>query len=391
MRFLQALDTEPALDVGAPPALIAVPREITHVTQPFMPPLDEFIPYLEKIWANRWLTNSGPFHEELEAALVSYLGVPYVSLTANGTIALWLALQALGVRDEVITTPFSFVATAHALRLVNCTPVFVDIDAETGNLDPAAVEAAITERTRAILPVHCFGQPCDVEALGSVAERNDLPLIYDAAHAFGVRIDGRSVLNFGELATLSFHATKVFNTFEGGAIVSHDRRMKARIDRLRNFGFNGDVTVAMPSINGKMNEIQAAFGLLQLRHVDHAIARRAAISARYREGLADVAGITVLPASPRWTMNHAYFPVRVRPGHGRGRDDLWARLQDDGILARRYFHPLISEMPGYRDLPSARAPLPIARRMAAEILCLPLHPQVPDAVVDRTVAIITGG
>ncbi|MCM8729775.1 DegT/DnrJ/EryC1/StrS family aminotransferase [Hephaestia sp. MAHUQ-44] len=363
---------------------------MTHVTQPLLPPLAEYIPYLERIWENRWLTNCGPFHEELESALVAYLDVPQVSLVSNGTIALWLALQALRVEGEVITTPFSFVATAHALRLVGATPVFVDIDPETCNLDPAKVDAAITERTTAILPVHCYGFPCDVAALQAIAEAHDVRLVYDAAHAFAVRDHGRSILAHGDLSVLSFHATKVFNTFEGGAIVAPDKATKDRIDQLRNFGFVGETIVATPSINGKMNELQAAFGLLQLRHIDRAIARRARIGAQYRAALAGVPGIGLFASGASWAPNHAYFPIRVAASYPGGRDGVWQRLQDAGILARRYFHPLIADMPGYRHLPSARAPLPVARRMAAEILCLPLHPDLPDAAIEQTIGIVLG-
>jgi len=372
-------------------AIVESPRtiaKVTHVTQPFLPPLADFLPFLETIWENRWLTNCGPFHEELEARLEAYLDVPHVSLVANGTIALWLALQALRVGGEVITTPFTFVATAHALRLVGATPVFVDVDPVTGNLDPAAIEAAITARTTAILPVHCFGQPCDTAAIESIATVHNLTVLYDAAHAFGVRLGNESVLRRGDMSVLSFHATKVFNTIEGGAVISLDRKAKEHVDRLRNFGFYGDTTLASPSINGKMNEVQAAFGLLQLRYVDQAIAMRAAIAARYRAALDHVPGISPFPVEPSWTMNHSYFPVAVTRPYPVDRDTLWRRLQSGGILARRYFHPLVSDMPGYRDLPSAHEPLPNARHIARHVLCLPLHPGVTAEEQERTLEII---
>jgi dTDP-4-amino-4,6-dideoxygalactose transaminase len=353
-----------------------------------MPPLAEYMPYLQTIWANRWLTNSGPFHQELERALEQHLGVPHLSLISNGTTALWIALQALKVGGEVITTPFSFVATAHALRLVGATPVFVDIDEADCNLAPQGIEAAITERTSAILPVHCFGHPCDVRAIGEVADIYDLKVIYDAAHAFGVQADGASILRHGDLSTVSFHATKVFSTIEGGAIISPDAKTKAKIDRLRNFGFVGDMTLAGASINGKLNELQAAFGLLQLRYIDDIIARRAAISARYHDALAGMKGIMPFHAIGATTLNHAYFPVRVTEEYAVSSDTLCRELQSVGIMARRYFHPLICDMPGYRDLPSARQGLPVARRIAREILCLPIHGNLSDEQVDRAVGIL---
>ncbi len=282
-----------------------------YVTEPFLPPLEDFVPYLEKIWERKWLTNNGAFHQELEAALSGYLGVGHVSLVTNGTIALVTALQAQGVTGEVITTPYSFVATAHSLVWNNVTPVFVDIDPETMNLDPARIEAAITPRTTAILPVHCYGVPCDVLGIRKIAEAHGLKVIYDAAHAFGVRVRGEGLMRHGDLSVLSFHATKVFNTFEGGAIVSPDAETKQHIDYLKNFGFADEVTVVEAGINGKMNEVQAAMGLLQLQHVDGGIARRREIHRRYCEGLRDVAGISTRPAPPDTDYNYAYFPILV--------------------------------------------------------------------------------
>ncbi len=382
---MKLTETTPAL-----PSLARLPQteRPTPVTQPFMPPLAEYMPYLETIWANRWLTNSGPYHQELERALERYLGVEHLSLMSNGTTALWTALQAMKVTGEVITTPFTFVATAHALRLVGATPVFVDIDGEDCNLAPEGIEAAITARTSAILPVHCFGHPCDVEAISLIADIHDLKVIYDAAHAFGVKVGGHSVLRHGDLSVLSFHATKVFNTVEGGAIISPDARTKARIDRLRNFGFHGDTVMASASINGKLNELQSAFGLLQLRYIDSLIERRGEISARYHAALADIPGIRPFRISGDATLNHSYFPVLVNDDFPVPADALCARLQTAGILARRYFHPLICDLPGYRDLPSARQALPVARRIASQILCLPIHPNLSDALVERTIDIL---
>jgi len=354
-----------------------------YVTRPFLPPLEEFTPMLERIWASRQLTNGGPFHEELEAALVKYLGVEHISLFTNGTLALVTALQALRITGEVITTPFSFVATAHSLLWNNIRPVFSDIDPETCNLDPARIESAITPQTTAIMPVHCYGRPCDVAGIQRIADRYGLKVIYDAAHAFGVKLDGQSVLRHGDLSVLSFHATKVFNTFEGGAIVSPDAKTKQRVDFLKNFGFADEVTVVAPGINGKMNEVQAAMGLLQLKYVDKALAARAAVAERYQEALSGVKGIRCSAVDPRVMANHAYFPVFVGPGYPLKRDGLYDRLRADGVFTRRYFYPLISDMPMYRGLPSADGGnLPIARRTADEVLCLPIYPEL--ALVEQS-------
>ncbi|MGX1308034.1 dTDP-4-amino-4,6-dideoxygalactose transaminase [Amorphus suaedae] len=362
-----------------------------YVTEPFLPPLEDFIPYLEDIWERKWLTNNGAFHQQLEAALCGYLGVEHVSLFTNGTIALVTALQAQGVSGEVITTPYSFVATAHSLVWNNLTPVFVDIDPETMNLDPAKIEAAITPRTTAILAVHCYGVPCDVVGIRQIADAHGLKVIYDAAHAFGVRFRGEGLMRHGDLSVLSFHATKVFNTFEGGAIVSPDAATKQHIDYLKNFGFADEVTVVEVGINGKMNEVQAAMGLLQLRYVDAAIARRREIHGRYCEGLRDIAGISTRPAPPETNYNYAYFPILVAPEYGHTRDALYQRLKEAGIFGRRYFYPLISTMPMYRDLPSA-APdnLPVATRVADEVICLPIYPTLANADQDRVIAAIRG-
>jgi dTDP-4-amino-4,6-dideoxy-D-glucose transaminase len=359
------------------------------VTRPFMPPLQEFLPYLEQIWDSRWLTNAGPFHQELEQRLAEYLGVKHLALFANATIALVTALQALRVTGEVITTPFSFVATAHSLLWNNLEPVFVDIRADDYNLDPEAIEAAITPRTTAIMPVHCYGNACDVERIQEVADRYGLKVIYDAAHAFGIRRQGRSLLEHGDLSVLSFHATKVFTTFEGGAIVCPDAKTKQRIDYLKNFGFADEVTVVAPGINGKMNEVQAAFGLLQLRHVDQAIERRLDIDRVYRQALVGVRGIELPMERVREACNGSYFPIRVTPDYALSRDGLYERLREQGVFARRYFYPLISDMPMYRGLPSAQPGLlPTARRAASEVLCLPIYPDLREPEVERVFSII---
>lgn len=350
-----------------------------YVTQPYLPPLQEFIPYLEQIWANKILTNSGPFHQMLEQALCDYLGVKHIALFSNGTLALITALQALRITGEVITTPYSFVATSHALHWHGNTPVFVDVEPVTLNLDPAKIEAAITPRTTAIMPVHCYGNPCDTAAIQKIADNYNLRVIYDAAHAFGVQDAGGSVLRHGDLSVLSFHATKVFNTFEGGAIICPDAKTKQRIEHLKNFGFVDEITVVAPGINAKMSEINAAFGLLQLKHMPQVIKRRAAIDARYRQALADLKGIHCLPQGLQTEANHSYFPVLVRPDYPLSRNALYQRLKDQGIHARRYFYPLISDFPMYRGLPSAaQANLPNASQASQKILCLPIYPALDE-------------
>ncbi|MBX3644872.1 MAG: DegT/DnrJ/EryC1/StrS family aminotransferase [Rubrivivax sp.] len=354
------------------------------VTQPHLPPLAELIPLLEEIWDSKVLTNGGPFHQRLEAALADYLGVPQVALFSNGTLALITALQALRVTGEVITTPFSFVATAHALLWHGNKPVFADIDPKTLNLDPAKIETAITPQTTAIMPVHCYGRPCDVAAIERIADTYNLRVIYDAAHAFGVRDAAGSVLNHGDLSVLSFHATKVFNTFEGGAIVCADAKTKARIDQLKNFGHAGETTVVAPGINGKMSEFNAALGLLQLRHVDEAIRRRGEIDALYRARLRDVTGIHCLGDGGEAFANHAYFPILVRDDYALSRDELNQALRDHGVMPRRYFYPLIAEFPMYRGLPSAqRENLPVAWTAARQVLCLPIYPDLPIESAER--------
>jgi dTDP-4-amino-4,6-dideoxygalactose transaminase len=362
-----------------------------YVTRPLLPPLQEFLPYLEEIWESGWLTNAGPFHQKLEEALAAHLGVRHLSLFANGTIALVTALQCLRITGQVITTPYSFVATSHALLWNSIEPVFVDIDATTCNLDPDRIEAAITPRTTAILPVHCYGNPCDVDRIQRIADTYGLKVIYDAAHAFGVSCKGTSVLNCGDLSVLSFHATKAFNTFEGGAIVCPDAKTKQRIDYLKNFGFADEVTVVAPGINGKMNEIQAAFGLLQLQHIDASICKRREIDRRYRALLSDVEGIRCLPLPGDTTHNYSYFPMLVERGYPITRDELYSVMKQAGVFARRYFFPLISDFPMYRGLASAASDLlPNARRISSSVLCLPIYPTLSLDEVDRIVDLIKG-
>lgn len=348
-----------------------------YVTRPYLPPLEELQPYLEEIWANRQLTNGGPFHQQLEAALCEYLGVEHISLFANGTLALVTALQALRITGEVITTPYSFVATAHSLLWNGIKPVFVDIDPDSLNLDPEKIEAAITPQTTAILPVHVYGRPCATERIQKIADTYGLKVIYDAAHAFAVEDAGGSILRHGDLSILSFHATKVFTTFEGGAIVSPDAKTKKRIDYLKNFGFADEVTVVAPGINGKMNELQAAIGVAQLRHIDGALSERADIDRHYRELLARIPGIRCLALPDSMRHNHSYFPIMVEPAYPLSRDALYQRLREKGIFARRYFYPLISEFPMYRALPSAaHANLPVAVTASSKVICLPIFPQL---------------
>lgn len=364
-------------------------NEKVFVTQPYLPPLQEFVPYLESIWKSRVLTNCGPFHERLEQALCEYLGVEHIALFANGTLALVTALQSLRISGEVITTPYSFVATSHSLLWNGIEPVFVDIDPRTLNVDPAQIEAAITPHTTAILPVHCYGHPCDVDAIQRIADTYNLRVIYDAAHAFGVQCQGGSVLGHGDLSVLSFHATKVFNTFEGGAIVCPDAKTKIRIDRLKNFGHVGELNVVAPGINGKMSEFNAALGLLQLKHIDDAIARRKVIDVIYRERLRGVKGLRCLGDSGEKVANYAYFPILVDDDYPISRDDLYQALKDVGIHPRRYFYPLISDFPMYRGLPSShRDNLPVAAKAARQVLCLPIYPDLDLEVVEEIAGFI---
>jgi dTDP-4-amino-4,6-dideoxygalactose transaminase len=359
------------------------------VTQPSLPPLEEFIPYLREIWESKILTNGGPFHQKLERELCKYLGVEHISLFTNGTMGLVTALQALRVTGEVITTPYSFVATAHALLWNGIRPVFIDVDRNTLNLDPAKIEAAITPQTTAIMPVHCYGNPCDTDAIQAIADRYNLRVIYDAAHAFGVQCHCGSVLNHGDLSVLSFHATKVYNTFEGGAIVCHDAKTKQRIDHLKNFGFVDEVTVVAPGINAKMSEINAAFGLLQLKHMDDVMKRRAEVDSVYRKELAGVQGIRCIGPSGQRLANHSYFPIIIEPDYPISRDALYQRLKDHGIHGRRYFYPLISDFPMYRGLPSARRSyLPVAATASDRVLCLPIYPALQPDEQRRVIDVI---
>jgi dTDP-4-amino-4,6-dideoxygalactose transaminase len=360
-----------------------------YVTKPFLPPIEEFLPYLQQIWDNKILTNAGPFHQQLEKELCDYLGVEHISLFTNGTVALITALQSLNLSGEVITTPYSFVATANSLIWNGLKPVFVDIDPETLNLNPKKIEAAITPLTTAILPVHCYGHPCDVDAIKQIANKNNLKVIYDAAHAFGVKCHCGSVLNHGDLSVLSFHATKVFNTFEGGAIVCSDALMKKRIDNLKNFGFVDELTVKSAGINGKMSEFNAAFGLLQLKHVDTALHRRKEIDQLYRKSLKNVKGITCLNGSTENFANHSYFPILVQSNYKMSRDDLFEKLKVNNIFARRYFYPLITEFPVYKEMFSAdKLNLPVAMDAAEKVLCLPIYPDLSIESQQRIIELI---
>ena len=363
------------------------------VTQPFLPPLEEFIPYLEKIWENKWLTNIGPFHQELEEKLAEYLGVKYVSLFANGTLGLITALQELRISGEVITTPFSFVATAHSLWWNNVKPVFVDIEPDYFNIDPDKIESAITPQTTAILPVHVYGNPCNIARIQEIADKYGLKIIYDAAHSFGVKINDDSILNYGDMSVLSFHATKVYNTFEGGAIVCHEEATKKRIDNLKNFGFVNETTVVTPGINSKMNEFQAALGLLQLKYVDKNITKRREITEKYRTGLRDVKGITFLNDIENVYHNYSYFPILInKEEYGISRDELYEKLKQNDVYGRRYFYPLISNFPTYSSLRSAlKSNLIVANRIANAVICLPIYPGINQIVLNKIIKLIRNG
>ena len=369
------------------------------VTSPLLPPLEEFIPYLKEIWDSRWVTNGGPFHQQLETVLAEYLGVEYISLFTNGTLPLITALQALQVRGEVITTPYSFVATSHAIWWNGLTPVFVDIDSVTGCIDPDKVEAAITPRTSAIMPVHVYGTPCDTERIQQIADKYGLKVIYDAAHAFNVRRNGRSILLDGDISTLSFHATKTYNTLEGGALVCRSAEMKQRIDYLKNFGFEDEVTVMEPGINSKMDEVRAAYGLLNLQYVDAAIYRRKEVARQYVEGLSGVKGISLYEPimdsldDDSIQLNYSYFPIFVDAAqYGCTRDELYARMKAQGIMGRRYFYPLITEFTPYTEMPSAsKDNLPVANGFADRVICLPMHNELRDGDVERIIRLIKNG
>jgi len=360
------------------------------VTQPFLPPLEEFQEYLKQIWESKWLTNNGKFHQDLEKALCEYLGIKYISLFSNGTLALITALQALKISGEVITTPYSFVATTHSLWWNDIKPVFVDIDPLTLNLDPDKIESAITPKTTAIMPVHVYGNPCNVQKIKNIADTYGLKVIYDAAHTFGVTINNNSVLNFGDLSVMSFHATKVYNTFEGGAIVCHDEATKKRIDFLKNFGFADETVVVAPGINGKMNEVQAAMGLLQLKYIDENIEKRKQIAEIYREKLKGIKGLTFLEDMKSVKHCYSYFPVFIENDKfGKTRDELYEELKKNNIYGRRYFYPLISQFPTYRGLESAQhGKMPVAEKFAEQVLCLPIYPELNVEVLNRIINVI---
>ena len=362
------------------------------VTKPFLPPLEEFIPYLEKIWENHQLTNNGPFHQQLEIALCEFLGVEHLSLFTNGTLALVTAMQALRVKGEVITTPYSFVATSHALIWNNLTPVFVDIKPGSFNIDPEKIEEAITPNTTAILPVHCYSTPCDIEEIQRIADNYGLHVIYDAAHSFGTKFQGESILRHGDMSILSFHATKVFNTFEGGAIISSSAKLKKRVDYLKNFGFADEVTVVAPGINAKMSEVNAAFGLLQLAHIGDALLQRREIFLKYCNALSEAEGITIPLKNMEDKINYSYFPIIVNDNYGISRDALYEKLKDEGIHARRYFYPLISNMPMYKNIPSASPTnLPQANKLSNRVICLPLYPGLGEHDLDRIITLVMAG
>ncbi len=378
-------------------------KKIITVTSPLLPNLDEFHELLKDIWDKKWITNMGYYHNELEKALAEYLHVPYVCLFTNGTLPLITALQALRITGEVITTPYSFVATTHSIWWNHCKPVFVDIDPATGNMSPERIEAAITPNTTAIMPVHCYGKPCDTKAIQDIADKYGLKVIYDAAHAFGVEVPAdqygleayddkglAGIMNAGDMSTLSFHATKVYNTIEGGALIVHDEKTKRRIDNLKNFGITDEVTVVAPGINGKMDEMRSAYGLLNLRQVDAAIEARHQVAIKYREALRHVEGITFWDDMPGVRHNYSYFPIFVdAKKYGMTRDELYFKMKEQGILSRRYFYPLISNFPTYRGLSSANKDnLPLGNKMADEVLCLPMHHALSDNDVERIISSI---
>ena len=357
------------------------------VTQPSLPPLGDFIESLKEIWASKVLTNNGKFHQEFEKQLSEYLGVKHISLFTNGTLALMTAIQALNLEGEVITTPYSFVATAHALWWNKITPVFVDVDPVYGNLDPNKIETAISEKTTAILPVHVYGNPCDHNRIKKIAKKHNLKLIYDAAHAFGVEEDGKSILVKGDLSILSFHATKVFNTLEGGAIVSNNTEMKKHIDYLKNFGFENEVSVVQPGINAKMNEFQAAFGLLQLKEINKNIKKRKRITQLYRDSLSNISGIDFINEKENIKYNYSYFPIFVdEQKYGMQRDELYQKLKENNVYSRRYFYPLITNFSPYNEI--ARFNLPNARKLAEKVICLPIYSELENKIIKKIVKLI---
>ena len=365
-------------------------KQIT-VTSPLLPNLEDLNEMLKEIWASKWVTNMGQFHKQLEQALCEYLKVPYISLFTNGTLPLLTALQALRITGEVITTPYSFVATTHSIWWNGCKPVFVDIEEETCGIDPDKIEAAITPKTTAIMPVHCYGKPVKMKRIQEIADKYGLKVIYDAAHAFGVEVDGESVLNAGDMSTLSFHATKVYNTLEGGALIMHDEQTKKRIDYLKNFGFAGETEVVAPGINSKVDEVRAAYGLLNLKQVDEAIEKRHQVAVKYREALRNVPGIRFFDDMPGVRHNYSYFPIFINAKeYGMTRDEIYFKMREQGVLGRRYFYPLISTFSTYRGLPSATTEnLPIATKIANEVICLPMHHELSEEDLDRILSLIT--
>ena len=360
-------------------------NNIITVTSPLLPKLEDFYEILKDIWQKKWITNNGYYHTLLEEALAEYLKVPYVSLFTNGTLPLITSLQALRITGEVITTPYSFVATTHALWWNGIKPVFVDVERETGCMDPNKIEAAITPKTTAIMPVHVYGKPCKIKEIQDIADKYGLKIIYDAAHAFGVEINGESILNAGDMSTLSFHATKVYNTIEGGALIIHDKKTKQRIDNLKNFGITDEITVVAPGINGKMDEIRSAYGILNLHLVDEAIEARHKIAIKYRENLKNIEGTDFWEDMPHVRHNYSYFPIFVdAKKYGLTRDELYFKLKDNNIWSRRYFYPLISNFPTYRGIPSAaRENLPVATKMSNEVICLPIHHEISNNDLDK--------
>ncbi len=359
------------------------------VTQPTLPSLDEFVKSLEEIWESKWLTNNGKFHQELESELCKYLGVKYCSLFSNGTLALIVGLQSLRITGEVITTPYSFVATTHSLHWNGIKPVFCDINEHDFNINPNKIEALITPQTTAILPVHVYGNPCNFEKIGKIADTYGLKVLYDAAHAFGVNINGQSILNNGDMSILSFHATKVFSTIEGGAIITNDKKLKERIDYLKNFGFADEVTVVAPGINAKMNEVQAAFGLLHLKNIESEILKRKAIAITYRNQLENINGIKTYNDFEGVKHNYSYFPVLIQKDFHKTRNEVYQLLKEHNIFSRRYFYPLISQFPTYKELPSSSSNnLPIAEKITEEILCLPIYGDLKPEQVDKIVQLI---
>ena len=362
------------------------------VTSPLLPDLQEFNSYLQEIWDSKWITNNGSFHQQLEKALAEYLGVEYISVFTNGTLPLITALQALGLtKGEVITTPYSFVATSHSIWWNQLTPIFVDIEEESCGMDPAKIEAAITPNTVAIMPVHCYGKPCKTKEIDAIAKKHNLKVIYDAAHAFGVNVNGQSILQAGDISTLSFHATKVYNTIEGGALVCHSEEMKYHVDNLKNFGFRGETTVVAPGINSKMDEVRAAYGLLNLRQVDAAIEARQQVANAYRDALRDVKGIRFFDDIMGVKHNYSYFPIFVdAEQYGMTRDELYEKMKAANVYGRRYFYPLITDFDPYKDLPSAQKEnLPVANKIADSVICLPMHHALADEDVERVIKIIS--